>query len=72
MRTGRSAGSGRETEALLVEHPEMLMGSEVLLAVNGTAVAGLGREEVERALAETAAEEIVVKVRDFPTFFALW
>ncbi len=61
----KTSGSGREKEVVLVEAKErkMMPGGEVLLEVNGTSVSGMSREEVERALEETAGQQIVVKVR---------
>ena len=73
----RASGSGRETEAVLVDRCEELdrdseevlvgpsslcRGGEVLLEVNGTSVAGMGRDEVDRALAEMPGEEIRIRV----------
>ena len=64
----KASGSGREREVLLVEcksggKKRMMRGGEVLLEVNGTSVAGMSREEVDRALEETADQRIVIKVR---------
>ncbi len=72
----RASGSGRETEAVLVDREELdrdfeevlvgpsslCRGGEVLLEVNGTSVAGMGRDEVDRALAEMPGDEIRIRV----------
>ncbi len=72
-----ASGSGRETEAVLVDRCEELdrdfeevlvgpsslcRGGEVLLEVNGTSVSGMGRDEVDRALAEMPGDEIRIRV----------
>ncbi len=71
--TLKASGGGKESEVVLVDKTSddgdgdqvLVGGGEVLLAVNGTDVSGMAKEEVERALAETAEDNITVRVRLF-------